>query len=137
MAYDPNNPATIEMDLPTAQTLDRVVIFSAAPWESEGALEDFSVQVDEGGSWVTVKTVNDNPETFGTWTPIMKTTVDEYWSEQANWVISFPAAQATGIRLIVNTVSDGGAADPLGAAAGGQSNPNPGIDIREIQLFGQ
>jgi len=137
MPYDPNNPATIEMDLPEAQTVDRVVIFSAVPWEAAGALEDFSVQVDENGTWVTVKTVNTNPETFGTWTPVVKTTADQFYSEQANFVVDFAAAQATGIRVVINQVSYGGAGDAMGAAAGGQSNPDPTIDIREIQIFGQ
>jgi hypothetical protein len=137
MAFDPNNPATIEMDLPSAQTLDRVVIYSSVPWEAAGALEDFSVQVDESGQWVTVKTVNEDPKTFGTWTPVVKTTADQFYSEQANFVVDFAAVQASGIRVVVSNVSYGGSANALGAAAGGQSNTNPTIDIREIELYGQ
>jgi hypothetical protein len=135
--FDNSTPATIEFDLPLVQTVDKVVVFSGAPWELTGALMDFDVQYNNNGTWTTLEHVTEDPKTFAVWTPTMKTNADEYYNEQANFEVAFPPVQTSAVRLVINKCSYGGVSSLLAEQAGGQSSPTPTLDIREVQIFGQ
>jgi hypothetical protein len=136
MNFDNTTPATIEVSLPSAQTIDKLVLFASVPWEVAGSLLDFDVQYqNSSGQWVELGNVNNNPATVGVYSPAMKTSVDSFYNMQSTFQVDFAPVVATNIRLVINTATFGGAADQLAYNAGALGNATPNIDLRELQLF--
>jgi titin len=136
MNFDNSNPATIDFDLPTTQTVDRVTVFSGIPYQLTGSLLDFEVQYLSNGQWVTAKHVVENPETFAVYSPELFSTADSFYNQQANWEIDFAPVQTSAVRIVVNQTTYGGGASQVFVKSGGEASQTPTLDLREVQIFG-
>lgn len=129
-------PAWVQINLPQVTTVDRVVIYAGVPWQWRGSLLDYDIQVDQGGQWVTVKTVKVDPKTIGVFTPATQTTVDSFYSDQYVFNESFDAVQTSKIRLFVRDATWGGGATEMVKEAGGQTGFHQ-IQLAEVEIYGK
>ena len=129
--------AWVELDLPSAQTIDHVVVRAPTPWQNQGAPLDYELQFqDASGRWVTIQHVQEDPKIFGVYTPGTATTVDSFYSERSIFIHNFAPIATSKIRLLVNQVTWGGGATKLAADAGGQTGPDQ-LTLQEIEVYGQ
>ncbi|MEI7775723.1 MAG: discoidin domain-containing protein, partial [Verrucomicrobiota bacterium] len=90
--WESNNatfPAWFEVRLPAATSIDRVVVYSGIPWQWDGSILDYELQVDQNGQWVTVDQVKEPVNTFRNYTKTNWTTVDSFYSERCVFTHSF------------------------------------------------
>ncbi|MGD0541215.1 MAG: PA14 domain-containing protein [Tepidisphaeraceae bacterium] len=136
MSFDNSSPATIELDLPTAQEIDRVVLYTSVPWELSGSLLNFDLQYYVNGNWVTLQQVSNDPKTLGVYTPTLQTSVDSYYNDQSAFEMDFAPVTTSKIRLVINEATYGGAATQLAYAAGALGSASPTVTLRELEVFG-
>jgi len=122
------------VDLPSVQTIDRAVIYTGIPWQWDGSLLDYELQVDQGGQWVSLKHVQEPVNTLRAFTQTNRTTVDSFYSERCVFSHSFAPVTTQKIRLLVNDVTYGGASTKEMKDAGAQGGEHQ-INLREIELY--
>lgn len=135
--WESNNssyPAWVELRLPSAQTIDKVVLYAGIPWQWDGSLLDYELQVDQGGQWVSLGRVKEPANTLRAFTPTNHTTVDSFYSERCVFTHSFSPVTTQKIRLWVYDVTYGGASTKEMKDAGAQGGERQ-INIREIELY--
>jgi hypothetical protein len=132
--YPGSYPATVELDLPTVQTIDHVVVYANPSWELYGTLLDFDLQYDSGGQWVTIEHVSEPTNTKVVYTPYICCTCDSFFSDRWIFPLSFAPVVTGKIRLLVNNVTYGGAVDADLAAAGYLNGPAC-INLRQIEMY--
>jgi len=129
-------PDWVQITLPTAQWVNRVVIYCSAPWQIWGTLMAYSLQYNDNGTWVTLQNVQVNPKTFAVYTPTTLSTLDTFWGEQSQFLNVFATVYTSQIRVLVEQGSYGGGATALVAQAGGQANTSPSPTFQEIAIYG-
>ncbi len=136
-AVNPKFPATVDITLPSVQTVSHVVVYAAPPWQKQSTLTDYDLQYDDGGTWRTLDTVRQPTKTFGVFTPPVRTTVDSFFSD--GWVFqhSFKPVRTSKIRLLVRGTTFGGGATKMVDQAGGQSWGDPVLMLREVEVYGR
>ncbi len=128
-------PAWVEVRLPEPTPVARVIVYAAPPWQWQGTLLDYELQIDRGGTWETVDRVREPSRVLKVFSPPTRTTVDQFASDR--WVFQhhLPAPVTTGkVRLLVHDTTFGGGATKDVADAGGQTGPHQ-IMLREIELY--
>jgi len=130
-------PAWVEVRLPEPAPVARVVVYAAPPWQWQGTLLDYELQVDRGGTWETVERVQEPPRVHKVFTPPTRTTVDQFASDRWIFQHHLPAPITTGkVRLLVHDTTFGGGATKAVADAGGQTGPHQ-IMLREVEIYGR
>lgn len=133
-------PATVEIALPKAQKIARVVVFAAPPWQSQSTLVDYELQVERDGKWTTLERVQEPTRTMRIFSPATRTTTDSFFSDR--WVFEHRLDLKTGpieaskVRLLVHKTTHGGGATPDVAEAGGQTGLEQ-IVLREVEIYGK
>ena len=130
----PASPSWVEVNLQQPTTLDRVVVYSGSPWGWDGTLLDYDLQYDQGGQWVTLRTVQEPTRTYKFFTAVNRTTVDSYFSDRWVFSHSFPPVTTQKLRLWVRDVTYGGGATRDVDLAGGQTGL-PIINLREVEAY--
>ena len=130
----PGFPAWVEIDLPQPQRISRVVVYAAPPWQLMGTLLDYELQVDRGGSWVTLEHVTEPTRTIQVLTPVTKTTVDSFATDRWIFQDHFAPVTTRRIRLLVHNATYGGGEVEAVAKAGGQTGPHH-IMLREVEIY--
>jgi hypothetical protein len=133
-ANNASYPGWVEVRLPSAQSIDRVVIYAGVLWQADGSILDYQLQVDQGGQWVTVDSVKEPVNTFRTFNQANHTTVDSFYSERPVFTHSFAPVTTQKIRLLVNDVTWGGASNKELKDAGSQSGVYQ-LNLREIEVY--
>ncbi|MGB2936796.1 MAG: hypothetical protein WBD05_01150 [Phycisphaerae bacterium] len=128
-------PAWIEIRLPQAQQISRVIIYSGVPWSWRGTLLDYELQYDRNGKWVTIEHVKESPRTIGVFTPPVRCTVDSFFSERCMFLHHFPPVRTQKIRLLVHEATYGGGPDKTFDEALGQG-PHQ-LQLREVEIYGK
>ncbi len=128
-------PAWVELTLPSAMPVGRVVVFSGVPWQWRGTLVDYELQYDKDGQWVTIQHITEPTKTFGVYSPPTRTTVDSFFADR--WIFEqvFPPVTTSKIRLLVHDTTFGGGATSIVPEAGGQTGPHH-IMLREVEIYG-
>jgi fibronectin type 3 domain-containing protein len=134
---DPNG--WVQITLPNQETISRVIVMAMPPWQLAGTLMDFELQYfnEISQQWVTLDHVVQQPETFGVFSPVTRTTVDSYFDNQSIFQESFAPVTTSAIRVVVHAVTYGGGATQLVPESGGQANPTPTLTLAQIEIFGQ
>ena len=127
-------PAWVQINLPAATSVDRLVIYAGVPWQQRGPLLDYDVQANINGQWVTLQTTKIDPKTFGSYSPSTQTTVDSFYNEQYVFINSFTPVVASQFRLFVRDTTWGGGAIQIVAQAGGQTGFH-NIQLAEVQIY--
>ena len=128
-------PAWVELRLPRAMTIGRVIVYCRAiPGSRMGTLLDYELQYDDHGQWKTIDHVREPTRTFKVYTPPTRTTVDSFFSDR--WIFQHHFAPVTTekIRLLVHDCTWGGGATKDVVDAGGQTGPHQVI-LREIEIY--
>jgi hypothetical protein len=112
-----------------------VVVRAPSPWQRDGAPLDYLLQYYNGSAWVTLDHVQEDPATFGVFSPQVHTTVDSFYSERSIFTSAFAPVTTAKIRLLVNNETWGGGATQAVAQAGGQTGPHQ-LTLQEIQVYG-
>jgi len=133
--YDntPEFPAWIEISLPKAARISRVIVYSGVPWSWRGTLLDYELQYDQNGKWVTLEHVKKDPKTFAVFSPPVRCTVDCFFDDQ--WILQhrFAPVQTQKIRLLVHDAAYGGAPNEAFTKAYGQG-PHK-FQLREVEIY--
>jgi len=132
--YPGNYPAWVELDLPSVQTIDHVVVYANPSWELFGTLLDYDLQYYTGGQWVTIDHVQEPANTYNVYTPNVLCICDSFFSERWIFPHAFAPVTTSKIRLLVNNVTFGGGADQDVANAGYLTGP-PCINLRQIEVY--
>jgi hypothetical protein len=129
-------PAWVELRLPRSTTLSRVMVYAAPPWQWQGTLLGYELQVYQSGKWVTLEHVKEPPRTFRVFSPATRTTVDSFFSDR--WVFQhhFKPVKTQRLRLLVHNTTYGGGATAEVVEAGGQTGPHQ-VMLREIEVYGR
>jgi hypothetical protein len=127
-------PATVELGLPQAKVVNRVVIYASVPWQFNSTLLDYQLQVEQNGQWVTVDNVSEPTAVVKQATPVTRTRVDSFHSGRCVFEHNFTPVITSRIRLVVNDTTWGGGANIDVVNAGGQTGPHQ-ISLREIELY--
>jgi hypothetical protein len=126
-----------EVDLPTVQDVKRVVLYSGVPWSLRGSVLDYELQIEQGGQWVTVERVQEQPKTLKEGIIWMRNSMTTFYSGRSVFQHELPTTVKTSkIRFLVHDVTWGGVPNKEAWEAGGQAGPNR-FNIREIEVFGQ
>jgi hypothetical protein len=135
--WESNNasfPAWFELRLPSAQSIDRVVIYAGIPWQWDGSILDYELQVEQNGQWVTIERVKEPVNTLRAFTQTNRTTVDSFYSERCVFAHGFEPVTTQKIRLWVNDVTWGGASNKDLKDAGAQGGEHQ-LNLREIEVY--
>lgn len=133
---NPTLPVSVDIKFPQVQSVSRVVIFSAAPWQQSGSLLDYELQYKASGAWKTIAREKEAARTFYVWTPPTKTVVDSFHSDRWIFQQQFAPVRTAQIRLIVrNATYGGGANEMIPAVQGGQALVHKVVMLREVQVF--
>jgi hypothetical protein len=135
--WESNNatfPAWFELRFPVDTTMDRVVIYAGIPWQWDGSILDYELQVEQGGQWVSLERVQEPVNTFRAYTQTNRTTVDSFYSERCVFTHSFAPVTTRKIRLLVNDVTWGGASNKELKDAGAQGGEHQ-LNLREIEVY--
>ncbi len=127
-------PGWVQVQLPSAQLIDRVVIHAGIPWQWDGSLLDYELQADQNGQWVSLGRIQEPANTFSTFSLTNRTTVDSLYSERSVFTHAFAPITTQRIRLVVNDVTVGGAATSLAKNAGAQGGVRQ-LTLREIEVY--
>jgi fibronectin type 3 domain-containing protein len=132
----PTFPAWVQINLPSAQQISHVIIYSGVPWQQSGSLLDYYLQyLGANGQWVNLSHVTEPTPVEDFFSPPVFTTVDSYYSDRCVFQHDFPMVTTSAIRLLVNNTTYGGAATADIVAAGGQPGPH-NITLREVEIYG-
>jgi len=136
VAPSPEHPIAVEVDFPSVKKVRRVVIYAAPPWQSQSTLLDYDLQYFDGANWQTIETVNEPENTEKMWTPIVRCTVDSYFSDRWIFEHSFPAVSTNKLRLVIRKVTQGGAVNADEANASEYATKGQGrLVLREIEAY--
>ncbi len=127
-------PAWVEVRLPKATAVGRVVVYAAPPWQLQGTLLKYDVQCEVDGKWVTVDRVEEPAKVFKVFTAATRTSVDSFFSDRWIFQHTFKPVTTTKVRLLVREVTWGGGATKQVADAGGQTGLHQ-IVLREVELY--
>ena len=130
----PQFPAWVEVDFPSPQTINNVIIYAGVPWQLDGTLVDYDLQYYNNGNWITLGTTTEPTKTFQAYMPTNQTQVDSFFSD--HWVFQhwFSPVTTQKIRLWVRNTTWGGGATQLVAEYGGQTGQH-NICLREIEAY--
>jgi hypothetical protein len=128
-------PAWVELRLPSAMPVARVVVFCGVPWQWRGTFLDHELQYEKDGHWVSIQRITEPARTFGVYSPPTRTTVDSFFSDRWIFEHAFAPVTTQRIRLMVHDTTFGGGATSLVAEAGGQTGPHQ-ITLREVEIYG-
>jgi len=128
-------PAWIEIRLPQAQRISRVIVYSGVPWQWRGTLLDYELQYDRDGKWVTIEHVKESPRTVGVFTPPVRCTVDSFFSDRCIFLHHFQPVRTQKVRLLVHDVTWGGGPDKTFNEVLGQGPPV--LQLREVEIYGK
>jgi len=129
-------PAAVEIRLPKPTEVSRVIVYAAPPWQLQGSLLNYELQVEKDGKWVTIDKVEEPVKVFKVWTPVTRTTVDSFYSDRWIFPHHFKPVTTDKIRLLVHDVTWGGGATKDVADAGGQTGLHQ-IVLREVEVYGK
>ena len=129
-------PAAVEIRLPKATKVARVIVYAAPPWQWQGSLLDYELQYDQDGKWVTLDHVQEPPKTFKVFTATTRTSVDSFYSDRWIFPHHFKPVTTQKIRLLVHEVTWGGGATKDVGEAGGQTGMHQ-IMLREVEIYGE
>ncbi len=127
-------PATIEIDLPKKQSVNRVAIYCPVPWQFDGSLLDYDLQYDKNGTWVTIASTKEPTNTQTVFTPAVRCTADSFYSDRNIFTHSFYPVTTSKLRLYVRDATWGGGATKAFSDAQGVTVPHQ-ISIREIEVY--
>jgi len=130
----PSSPLTVEVRLPSVQTVDRVLIYACVPFSDNGSLLDYDLQYDNGGSWVSLGHVSEAPRTLAFATPLTRTRLDSFYSDRSVFAHAFQPVQTSKIRLVINDVTWGGGVNLDAINAGGENGPHQAT-LREVEIY--
>ncbi len=130
------HPLTVEIDLPSVQTFNRVLVYAAVPWQAGGSLLDYELQYDKNGVWTPLDHIVEPAKTFKVWTPFARSKVDQFYSDRDVFSHSFAPVTSGKIRLVINAVTVGGGALQMVQDAGGQTGYHQAT-IREIEVYNE
>jgi len=130
----PQFPAWVQVNFPSPQTINNVVIYAGVPWQLDGTLLDYDLQYLSNGQWVTLATVKEPTKAFQAYMPTNESRVDSYFSDRWIFQHNFPAVTTQSIRLWVRDTTWGGLPTELLAQSGGFSGPHH-ICLREIEVY--
>jgi hypothetical protein len=130
----PQFPAWVEVDLPSPQTINYVVIYAGVPWQLDGTLIDYDLQYYNNGQWTNLATVKEPVKTFQTYMSSNQTKVDSFFSD--HWVFqhSFPPVTTQKIRIYARDATWGGGPTEFFAETGGFTGPH-NICLREVEVY--
>lgn len=135
--WESNNatyPAWFEVRLPAATQMDRVVVYAGIPWQWDGSILDYELQVEQGGQWVSIERIQEPVNTLRAYTQTNRTSVDSFYSERCIFTHSFAPVTTAKIRLLVNDVTWGGASNKDLKDAGAQGGEHQ-LNLREIEIY--
>ncbi|MCW3051808.1 MAG: hypothetical protein JWN14_978 [Chthonomonadales bacterium] len=135
-AQNPRLPLQVEIKLPKPTAISRIVVYAAPPWQSQGTLLDYELQVEKGGTWVTLEHVQEPAKTFGVFTPTTRTTVDSFFSDRWIFQHHFQPVTTQKLRLLIHAATNGGGATRLVTEAGGQAWGEE-VVLREVEIYGR
>lgn len=129
-------PHEIKFKWSVAQTVSRVHIFFAPPWQYRGTPKQFRVDTWNGSTWTTQYTFTDTSMTSDAWiSPDLWLGLREtWWKEQWVWDITFAPVSTIAVRLVIVEGGYGGEPDEISKTDMGQGW-DPGVTIREIKIF--
>ncbi len=114
-------PATVKIDLGQPRSIGRAVTYSGPPWQWQGTLLDYELQIKEPDGWRTIEHVKEPPQTFKVFTPPTRTSVDSFASDRWIFEHAWQPTATDKVRLLVHEVTWGGGATEDVAKAGGQT----------------
>lgn len=129
-----SSPLSVEVHLPSVQTVDRVLIYACVPFSDNGSLLDYDLQYDKGGSWVSLGHVSEAPRTLAFATPLTRTRLDSFYSDRSVFAHAFQPVQTSKIRLVINDVTWGGGVNLDAINAGGENGPHQAT-LREVEIY--
>ena len=127
-------PGWVELDLPSVQTIDHVVVYSSPPWQLWGTLVDYQLQYYSNGQWLTIDHVQEPTNSWSIYTPMAASSADSFFSDRCVFQHAFSPVQTQKIRLFVNNVTWGGTPTQVVYNAGGQG-AGPVISLREVEAY--
>lgn len=127
-------PATVEIDLPSTQSVSDVLIYAGVPWQLMSTLLDYNLQYWNGSSWVTIEHVVEPTKTVVAYTYFAWCAVDSYFSDRCLFEHHFTPVKTSKLRLSINNTTYGGAADSTITNASGQGGFQQAV-IREIEIY--
>jgi sugar lactone lactonase YvrE len=130
----PQFPAWVQINFPSPQTINNVVIYAGVPWQLDGTLVDYDLQYNKNGQWITLGTVTEPTNSFQAYWPANQTQVDSFFSDHWIFQHSFAPVTTQSIRLWVRNTTWGGGATQLIAEYGGQTGPH-NICLREVEVY--
>ena len=133
-------PVDVEVFSGRPFRVDRVVVFSGAPWQTSGALTDFDLYTrDTGGTWSlrATRTVIPTSMAYTTNNTQLNSQRETFWDERSVFDIPLTAPiVATGVRLRIRATSSGGEPDAAClTVAGGAAGAAQNVNIRAIQVW--
>lgn len=132
---DPESwPATVTLTLPSTQSISRVLVYAAPPWQGQGTLLNYELQYDNNGQWTTLDRIQEPSRTFGVYSPALRTTVDSFSSDRWIFQSHFTPVTTSKIRLVIHDATWGGGASKIVGEAGGQAGVHA-ITLREIEVY--
>jgi len=127
-------PGWVEIRLPEATDVSRVIVYAGTTWNWRGSLLDFDVQVERNGAWVPVAQVREDPRTFPVFTPPINCTVDSFFSGRWSFNLAFEPVSTRAIRLYIRDGISDVMRDWL-EAIDFRPGPHAHIRLREIEIY--
>lgn len=135
--YNPTLPMTVDITLPSVQSVGRVLIYAAPPWQMQSSLLSFDVQVEQNGTWKTVAQVREPARTWKVWTPSTRTSVDSFHSDRWIFPTTFAPVATAKVRLFIRDTTFGGGATEIVDQTGGQAWDKHIAMLREVEIYGR
>ena len=134
--FNPSLPFTLDFAWAEPQTVSRMVIYAAPPWQPQSTLLDYEIQASIDDTWKTVAREQEPTREFLVWTPPTRTVIDIFHSDRWVFENKFAPVRTDKIRLVIHKVSNGGGIIPLvDQIKGGQAWNVPIVNLREVQIF--
>jgi len=106
-------PQAVTLNLPSVSLVSKLVVHCPSPWQyALTSIMHATVEAQIDGGWTQVGTIDESPVVFAA--PTNKQDgvdgwTDSFWDDRHIWEIDFPPAATTALRVIVTSVSFGGA----------------------------
>ncbi len=142
-------PAWISLTWPAAVSIDRLIVFTAPPWQAQGTLLDFDVQYWTGSAWSTISTITE-PATVSTVDdttavnfPFVEyqnqtgCTYQSFFSDRWIFDVGFAVVSTTSIRLNIRNATYGmdSCLAAYNAQFGNKTSFGNVFTIREMQAY--